>query len=168
MATGRFFPVQIMHLGSVGTIAGFNESALPFAGQLGMVIEVGNKCYRLVKFDNGAGNVASVAGGVAHWKDRSAFTVTSDCTDAESGNNGVAGVFRGVVTDGYYCFVQNGGYVADFTTGGSVADGDVLVSKGTDLTAVTQDAVNQLGFAVADAADSGTVGTGYLILGAML
>jgi len=167
MATGRFFPVQIMHLGSVGTIAGFNEATLPFAGQLGMVIEVGNKCYRLVKFDNGTGNVASAANGVAHWKDRSTFTVTSDYTDAESTINGVAGVFLGVVTDGSYCFVQIGG-LASFTTGGSVVKGDLCIGTSTDLTSATQAAVNTLPFAVANADDSSTTGTGYLILGNLL
>jgi len=132
-----------------------------------MVIEVGSKCYRLVKFDNGSGNVASAAKGVAHWKDRSTFTVTSDVTDAESGNNGVAGIFLAAITDGYYCFVQIGG-LAQFTTGGGVADGDLVVSKGTDLTGITMDAVNQLPFAISNVADEATYGTGYLILGNLL
>jgi len=133
MATGRFFPVQIMHLGSVGTIAGFNESTLPFAGQLGMVIEVGNKVYRLVKFDNVTGNVASAAGGAAHWKTRASFIVTSDQTDAEAGVAGVAGGFLGVVTDGNYCFVQIGG-VQSVTTDGNADAGDIAVGTSTDLT----------------------------------
>lgn len=167
MATGRFFPVQIMHLGAVGTIAGFNEATLPFAGQLGMVIELGSKCYRLVKFDNGTGNIASAAKGAAHWKDRSTFTVTSDQTDAESTINGVAGVFLGVVTDGYYCFIQIGGYVL-FTTGGSVVDGDLCIGTSTDLVFATQGAVNTLPVIVANATDSGSDGTGYLILGNLL
>lgn len=167
MASGRFFPIQIMHLGPNGTFASYNEASLPFAGQVGMVIQDSDKVYRLVKFDNGGHNVASAANGVAHWKDRSTFTVTSDCTDAEMVNNGVAGIFLGVLTDGYYGFVQIGG-LATFTTGGGVSKGDAVVSKGVDLTGITMDAVNQVPFAVANVDDEPTYGTGYLILGNLL
>lgn len=167
MASGRLFQVQIMHLGPNGTFASFNEASLPFAGQLGMVIEDDNKVYRLVKFDNGTADVASAAKGVAHWKDRSTYTVTSDCTDAEMVNNGVAGIFLGVLTDGYYGFVQIGG-LASFTTGGGVSKGDAVVSKGVDLTGITMDAVNQVPFAVANVDDEPTYGTGYLLLGNLL
>lgn len=174
---GRFFPVVTMHLGSTGAFATFNESTLsnsgsgPFLGQLGMVIEANGKVYRLVQFDNGTGNVASVAGGPAHWKDRSSFVVTSDQTDAESGINGVAGGFLAAVTDLYYCFVQMGGlqtivtdtnFVAGCAAIGSATDlvfDSMLVGSATWL-------ANPVG--ISNATDSGTAGTMYWILGMML
>jgi hypothetical protein len=169
MASGRFFPVQVMHLGPAGTFASFNEATLPLgtAGQVGMVIQDADKCYRLVKFDNGTANVASAANGAAHWKDRSTFTVTSDQTDAESTINGVAGIFLGVLTDSYYGFIQIGG-LCSFTTGGSVTKGDLCIGTTTDLTLATQAAVNTLPVVVANADDVSTTGTGYLILGNLL
>ncbi len=146
-ATGRFFPVQIFHLGSVGTFAGFNVQTLggdgtvasgdsgPWFGQLGQVVEDSGKCYRLVQFDNGTGDVASTVGGVAHWKTRASYIVTSDQTDAQGSLNSVAGGFLGVITDQYYCFVQLGGLQA-VTTDTTQAAGVALIASTTDLTLV--------------------------------
>jgi hypothetical protein len=146
-ATGRFFPVQIMHLGSGGTFASLNVSSLggdgtvasgdagPWYGQLGQVIEDSNKVYRLIQFDNGSGDVASAAGGVAHWKTRASFIVTSDQTDAQASLNGVAGGFLGVLTDQYYGFIQLGGLQA-MTTDTTQSTGTALIASTTDLTLV--------------------------------
>lgn len=170
MATGRFFPVQIMHLGSVGTIAGFNETTLPFAGQLGMIIELGSKCYRLVKFDNGAGNVASVAGNAAHWMDRSAFKVTMDKSSGEMASNGIAGGFLGVVTDGNYCFIQIGG-LQTLKTDGNADAGEILCgdTADTDGVLIPVAAATSLPVAICQTADGdGTTAPCYWILGNLL
>jgi hypothetical protein len=132
-AFGRFFPVQTVHLGPLGAFATFNEAALPMAGQLGMVVESEGKVYRLVKFDNGAGNVASAAGGAAHWSDRANFVVTSDQTNAQAAIASVAGGFLGVVTDGCYCFIQIGGKQTVITDTNADA-GDLAIGTTTDLT----------------------------------
>ena len=137
---GRFFPVVGFGLGS-STIDTFNEQTLsnaginPWLGQLGNVVEQNGKVYRLVKFDNGTGDVASVAGGAAHWKTRADYIVTSDYTDAEAPLNGIAGAFLGVVTDGYYCFIQLGGLQA-VVTDTTAAAGTALIATTTDLTLV--------------------------------
>lgn len=170
MATGRFFPVQIMHLGSVGTIAGFNESVLPFAGQLGMVIELGSKVYRLIKFDNGAGNVASAAGYAAHWSDRANFVVTSDKSSGEMASNGIAGGFLGVITDGYYGFIQIGG-LQTVKTDGNADAGEILCgdTSDTDGVLIPVGAYTSLPVAICQTADgSGSTAPSYWILGSLL
>lgn len=170
MASGRFFPVQIMHLGAVGTIAGFNEAALPFAGQLGMVIELGSKVYRLVKFNNGTGDVASIAGNAAHWHTRADFVVTMDKGSGEFASNGIAGGFLGVVTDGYYCFIQIGG-LQTLKTDGNADVGEILCgdTDDTDGVLIPVAAATSLPVAICQTADSsGTTAPCYWILGHLL
>lgn len=73
---------------------------------------VNGNTYQYVKFDNGAGNVASVDGGAAYWKDKANWTVTSDKTDNQFGAAipaGVAGVFLGVITDLRFTWVLKEG-----------------------------------------------------------
>ena len=70
------------------------------------------KTYIYVRFDNGAGNVASANGGAAYWKTYASGIVTSDKTDSEVGATiplGCAGIFQGVVTDQYYTWLQKRG-----------------------------------------------------------
>ena len=97
---------------------------------LGSLYRENGRVWRYVQFDNGAGNVASAAGGAAVWKSldppNGVFLVSSDYTDA-IGKNLVAGVFGSVVTDQYYTYIQVGGIVSaslDFTniTGDKVAN----------------------------------------------
>ncbi len=168
---GRFFPIQTIHLGRAGTYASFNEPTLPIGGLLGAVVEDAGKVYRLVKFDNGTGNVASAAGGAAHWKTRASFIVTSDQTDHESGVNGIAGGFLGVVTDLYYCFVQIGGLQAVITDG-NATKGSCAVGTTTDLTFgnMADGAANwaSLPFGIYNADDVSTAGTMYWLLGNVL
>lgn len=167
MAVGRTFQVMGLHLGQTGTVDGYNESSLPYPGQLGQVFEKDVKFYRLAKFDNGTGNVASVAGGAAHWKARADYTVTSDQTDAESSLNGVAGAFLGVVTDGYYCFVQMGGVQA-LVTDTTCAAGSALIATTTDLTMVattTNTKGNQLIYAISTGTNTTTSCNAYWVIG---
>ncbi len=178
MATysGRFFPVLGVNLGSAGTFAAFNEATLnisgpsPWLGQLGQVFEENGKCYRLVQFDNGTGNVASVDGGAAHWKTRASNIVTSDYTDAEAPLNGVAGAFLGVITDQYYCFVQMGGVQA-VVVDTTCAAGTALIATTTDLTLVattTNTKGNQLIYGISYGTNTTTSANMYWNLGFML
>lgn len=108
---------------------------------VGTLIRYNGAYWRYVRFDNGTGNVASAAYGVAHWKTLTfptatavgVFTVTSDYTDAIGGINTVAGIFGGVVTDGYYTFIQVSGKCTALTAASMVA-GDKCIGSSTDLT----------------------------------
>jgi hypothetical protein len=104
---------------------------------IGVLYRHQGNVYRYVKFDNGADDVAAVAGGVVYWKYLSpttgVFTATSDISSAiASGVNLVAGVLGNVVTDQYYTWIQVGGVVTALTAQGTVA-GD-MVCYGTDVT----------------------------------
>lgn len=76
--------------------------------------------YRYVKFDNGTGNIAAVAGGGAYWKTLTpsaatpVWTVTSDASDSAYGPTGVAGLFLNVPTDLNFCFIQVAGVATIF------------------------------------------------------
>jgi hypothetical protein len=104
----------------------------------GMLIRHGGKVYRYVKFDSGTGTVASVAGGVVHWKTLTpasgVFTVTSDYTDAIGGINTVAGVTeRAAITDLYWTWIAVGGRVNALCAASTVA-GDKCIGSSTDNT----------------------------------
>lgn len=106
---------------------------------LGAVILWKGEKYRYVKFDNGTGNVASAAGGVAHWKtltpasDPPVFTVTSDQDDALASLNSVAGIFGAVITDAFFCWLKITGRVTA-KVAASTTKGDHLTGGSTDLT----------------------------------
>lgn len=104
----------------------------------GRVIQYKGKLYRYVQFDNGAGNVAALAGGVAYWKSldplTGTFIVTSDQTDSMGGVNAVAGVFEVAgVTDQYYTWIQVGGAVLAKVPAETI-QGDKLTGSTTDQT----------------------------------
>lgn len=128
--TGRTFLVQHLHLGPKGNVRTFNETTLnnggsgPWLGQLGQVFEANQRFWRLVKFDDGTGNVASIDGGLAYWKDKANWTVTADASDAEGLADGVAGGMHAVITDGNYCFIQIGGDQAAVVVAASTVNGD--------------------------------------------
>lgn len=91
------------------------------------------KQYKYVKFNNGVGNVASVAGNVAYYYAVSGASagetteVTMDVTD--SGGVG-AGVFQAIIADGGYGWLQTRG-VATLTTALTAgADGNALTAVG--------------------------------------
>lgn len=173
MANGRFFPVQGIHLGKEGTLAALNVAALNIPGQLGLVTEDAGKVYRIVQFDNGSGNVAAIVGGVVHWKDREAFVVTSDQTDAQATINSVAGGTQVIATDQYYTAIQIGGRQS-VKVAASTAVGDAMVGSTTDNTfARTASGTAPVGvpWAIAySAIDTPTTGFAYVYwnLGALL
>lgn len=175
-SAGRFFPVQGVHLGTASSFDTFNESTLnasgsgPYLGQLGQCFEEDAKIYRLVQFDNGSGNVASAAGGVAHWKTRASYIVTSDQTDAEASLNSVAGGFLAAITDLYYCFIQIGGKQA-VTTDTTASAGTALIASTTDLTLVattTNTKGNQLIYGISYGTNSTTSANVYWVFGNLL
>ncbi len=121
-----------------------------------------NKCYKVVKFNNGVDNIASLAGYVAMYYavsgSASATTgylssiVTMDRTD--SSNIG-AGIFQVAVTDGDHCWLQIKGQATlnttslpsgsdgnAMTTNGSAADGALIIpnAHGEEICAVIDDA----------------------------
>jgi hypothetical protein len=168
--SGRFFPVQTIHLGQVGTFAGFNEATLPIPGLLGAICEDDGKVYRLVQFDNGTDNVASIAGNAAHWKTRASSIVTMDKSSGEFASNGVAGGFLGVITDQYYCFVQCGG-LQTLKTDGNADAGEILCgdTSDTDGVLIPVAAATSLPVAICQTADgNGTTAPSYWILGNLL
>ena len=91
------------------------------------------KRYRFVLFDNGAGNVAAVAGNFAYVLAVSGAsagqttTVTSDLSDSAGVG---AGVFQSVPADGEYCWVQIAGYATLTTALTAGADGNALTPVG--------------------------------------
>ena len=109
----------------------------------------GGKVYKFVLFNNGAGNVAAVAGNVAYIYAPSGAsagattTVTSDLSDSAGIG---AGVFQSAPADGEYCWVQIKG-VAPLTTALTAgADGNALTAVGAtdgtlDVSAAVTDAV---------------------------
>lgn len=136
----------------------------------GRVIQYKGKKYRYVQFDNGAGNVAALASGAAHWKTLSPetgiFVVTSDQTDALGGVNSVAGVFEVAgVTDQYYTWIVVGGVTDALVAAGTVA-GDRMVGSATDQTfariATTGNSTENIVGTAHDAID--TAGTSRVLL----
>jgi hypothetical protein len=174
--SGRFFPYVGISLGSANSFDTFNEQTLnasgsgPYLGQLGMVVEQDSKCYRLVKFNNGTGNVAAIVGGAAHWKDRDSFEVTSDQSDAQASLNSIAGAFISIPTDAYYCFLQMGGKQA-VVTDTTCSAGAALIGTTTDLTLVattTNTKGDQLVYAVSYGTNSTTSANAFWLLGNLL
>ena len=121
-------------------IVGVNLTAVRTSAE-GPEFEVGTvyrnpsdgKRYKYLKFNNGAGNVASVAGNAAYYYGVSAAAnadtysiVTMDLTDAVS----TAGVFMAVIEDGGYGWIQTGGYCAMATAFTAGADGQALTHVG--------------------------------------
>lgn len=109
----------------------------------------GGKIYKFVKFNNGVGNVAAVAGNVCYYYAVSGTSagqtteVTMDVTD--SGGIG-AGVFQSVPADGEYCWIQIKGPATLTTALTAGADGNALTAVGTtdgtlDVSAAVTDAI---------------------------
>jgi len=136
-------------LGSVGMeapTAALQSGALGVTGGSGGTAAATKK-YKYVQFNNGVGNVASVAGNFAYYYAVSGASagqvdiVTMDITD--SGGVG-AGVFMAVIADGGYGWVQISG-VATLTTALTAgADGNALTAVGAtdgtlDVSALVSD-----------------------------
>lgn len=107
------------------------------------------KVYRYVKFNNGVGNVAAVAGNMSYIYAVSGTSagqtaeVTMDLTDTQGIG---AGAFQSVPADGEYCWVQAKG-VATLTTALTAgADGNALTPTGAgdgtlDVSAAVTDSI---------------------------
>lgn len=126
-------------------ITGFVGDVTPQAG-LGEVITHRGKTYQYVKFDNGVGNVAAVAGQACYWKDLANFLVTSDISDSQGGGTELclcAGVFLYAMTDLYFGWIQCGGLATGVKLSGTGAVGQILIPSATDgvLTTVATGAV---------------------------
>lgn len=109
------------------------------------------KTYKYVKFNNGVGDVASVAGNVAYYYGVSGDAVTGgyennevtmDLTDGYMG----AGVFQAIIADGGYGWLQVRGAATLTTALTAGADGNALTHVGTtdgtlDVSALVTDAI---------------------------
>ena len=107
------------------------------------------KRYRFVLFNNGAGDVAAVAGNFAYVYAPSGAsagattTVTSDLSDSAGVG---AGVFMSAPADGEYCWVQIAGYATLTTALTAGSDGNALTPVGStdgtlDVSALVTDHV---------------------------
>ena len=91
------------------------------------------KSYKYVQFNNGAGNVASVAGNFAYYYAVSGTSagqttiVTMDVTD--SGGVG-AGVFQAIIADTGYGWLQTKGVATCTTAFTAGADGNAMTAVG--------------------------------------
>lgn len=103
---------------------------------LGLYREQDGKGYRFVQFDNGSGNVASLAGSLAYLVgtvDTNAlltgrWVVTMDVSDTS--RNKVRGVFAAVTADGSFCWIQTKGICVVTTNGDDdIAIGDAVIAS---------------------------------------
>lgn len=120
---------------STGNPATVNDATAKMP--IGATFRHNGKKYRYVRFNNGTGNVAPVAGGPA-WPHTitvptslvgPVFTVTADQTDSIMERSAV-GAFLGVPTDGNYCCIQIGGIAQCVVPGG--VEGDMVIGSATD------------------------------------
>jgi hypothetical protein len=94
----------------------------------------GGKQYKYVQFDNGAGNVASVAGNFAYYLAVSGASagqidiVTMDLSDSAGVG---AGVFQAVIADQGYGWIQTKGPATLTTALTAGADGNALTPVGS-------------------------------------
>lgn len=106
----------------------------------------GGKVYKFVKFNNGSGDVAAVAGNMAYYLAETGaetFTVTSDLSDSAYIG---AGMFMSVPADGEYCWIQVSGPATLNTALTAGADGNALTPVGStdgalDVSAAVTDAI---------------------------
>lgn len=96
-------------------------------------VDKDGKRYKFILFNNGAGNVASVAGNAAYYYGASGaadaatlYTVTMDLTDAVL----PAGAFMSVIADGSYGWIQTWGPYTATTAFTAGADGNAMTHIG--------------------------------------
>lgn len=127
----------------------------------------GGNIYRYMQ----AEDQAWVAGYALQFTD----TFGEATTDVSGGSasGGAAGIAQYAVTDAYYGYVLVKGYATGLLTNGSVAAGDILWGGSADGTLIplalsgaslnlANAALKKGIFGVADKADSGTAGTGFI------
>lgn len=126
------------------TYSELTEGRTPAVGDVVWVN--GNKAYKFVQYDTGAGSVAAVAGNVAYYYTLDGYKnnqVTSDLSDSvEIG----AGVLQSAPADGEYCWVQIKGAATITPALTAGADGDPLTPTGAtdgtlDVSALVTDNV---------------------------
>lgn len=127
--TARYTDVQTMWLGPTGDPRSFNESSLPYEGQLGQTVRYKGKVYQLVKLSSGATPPAATNGLVVFWKDKTAFTVSTKLAD--SSRSEVAGVLdvSVTITEGNYCFIMKRGQHTAVSSLGASARGDLAMAN---------------------------------------
>lgn len=139
-----------------------NVSSLYRPAELGQAYDYNDRAYQVVKLDSGV--TASTGAGVvaanqlAFWKDRSAYLVTNDSTQALIGGvaasfrNNVAGIFRNAATSGYYTHILIRGRNIAVKEAGSATAGETLCAS-TSTTAA-----DALGTAIATASPVQQIG----------
>lgn len=113
-------------------------------------------CFKAYRYVVTASDTTVANGTALGYSDTLGQTVSLDCDDYSE--NQAAGVGIGVITAGYYGWIQTGGYHSAVKTdaGDDIADGDYVILHATtdgvcDRTAAATAAVSRpLGFAVAD------------------
>lgn len=134
-----------------------NESSPYMPGQPGQVLAHAQGKYQYVQMDSGATATAAIAptaNQVAFWKDSSQYIVTNDLRFSEGGRNTPAGIIRGSVTPGYYCFVlQKAKGILVKSSAGSAND-TIIANSGTaadatNVAAGTASTYKPLGIAIA-------------------
>lgn len=98
---------------------------------VGVIRWEGNKAYKWVQYDTGAGSVAAVSGQVAYYYTLDGYKnhqVTSDLSDSvEIG----AGVLQSAPADASYCWIQIKGEATLAVALTAGADGDPLTPTGS-------------------------------------
>lgn len=113
-------------------LTGSEAGKAPSVGDV--YVDHDGKRYKFVLFDNGAGNVAAVAGNFAYYYAPSGAsagattTITSDLSDSAGVG---AGVFMAAPADGEYCWIQTWGPATLNTALTAGADGNALTPVGS-------------------------------------
>jgi len=129
----------------------------------------GYRMYKYVQFDNGTGNLTSVANQVVYYV--SATKVTNDVSD--SNINSIAGITPVALTDGYYGWMQVLGSATVNTNGDDdIATGDALIGTSSadgvcnSVAANTAPTNKVLGWAIAADVDAANTVLAQLTVGA--
>ena len=91
----------------------------------------GNKVYKWVKFNNGAGNVAAVVGDFAYYYLAGGLQDDEVTMDLSDSVNVGAGVFQSIIPDGEYGWIQIKGKAVLTTALTAGADGNALTPVGS-------------------------------------
>ena len=127
----------------------YSDLSLGNTPSLGTIVRTGNKSYKFVQYNSGAGSVAAVAGNVAYYfapsgvSAGSTTVVTSDLSDSAGLG---AGVLQSAPTSGQYCWVQIKGPATITPALTAGADGNALTAVGAtdgtlDVSALVTDAI---------------------------
>lgn len=118
---------------------GLTETSTIDKEGVGAIRREGNRTYKWVKFNNGAGNVASVAGNFAYY-----YGVSGDAADGDGYENNIvtmdltdgfmtAGVFQAIIADSSYGWVQIQGPALVTTAFKAGSDGNAMTITGASV-----------------------------------